>query len=180
MEDPKPWLCQGDVFQELPLVLASLGTSGVEFDTGTTGVALLLTNACQLDKRRGDGTPSVSRLQFAPVHALADSGLSEGIIGQLRGGWLSPPDAVYIDDPGNGEPAIALLSEAFTIPATYFNLTVADFAGIAGSDPEDPHHAVARSHGDRARTMTEVERQLLHYKMSAFWTGTVPEGAPDH
>ncbi len=100
-------------------------------------------------------------------------------MGQLRRGQLNPPDAIYIDDPGNGEPSVSLLSEAFTLPATYFNLTVADFTGIPGSDPEDPHHAVARSHGERARTMTEGERELLHYKMSAFWTGTVPEGSPD-
>ncbi len=137
------------------------------------GPALLLTHDCQLDKS------GLSRLQFAPLSAVEGSGVSGSNLGQLRKGWLTPPEAVYLSDAGNGEEAIALLGQAFMIPTAYFDLTVVDFSEHLEHDPELPWHAQAHRHDTRVATMGADEAQLMRWKMAAYWTGEAPEGAPE-
>ncbi len=160
------------------MVRARLVGDEPSFEPGQ-GAAILLTHDCQLDKpEAGTTAAKVKRLQFSPITRLADSGISNGIKGQLRAAWLSPPEAVYLPDSDEMEEAVALLSEAFTIPAGYFALEIVDFSDHDGSDPANPHHAVARSHDERVTTMRPAERQLLECKMAAYWAGRRLEDAP--
>jgi hypothetical protein len=175
VEACKPWLCQGDVFASVPLTVTSLvGADGVQCVV-REGPALLLTHDCQLDKR------GLSRLVFAPVSSPTDAGVTGSNLGQLRKGWLTPPEAIWLPDAGNGEEAVALLGQAFMIPTAYFDLAVEDFSYHLEHDPELPWHArVRREERDtRAATMSADEAQLMRCKMSAYWTGEVPEGCPD-
>lgn len=175
MEACKPWLCQGDVFASVPLTVSSLDSDGGVRVVVEAGPALLLTHDCQLDKA------GLSRMQFAPLSPAEGSGISPSNLGQLRKGWLTPPEAMWLPDAGNGEEAVALLGQAFMIPAGYFDLAVEDFSDHLQHDPEWPMHAkVRREERDtRAATMSADEAQLLRCKMSAYWTGEVPEGCPD-
>ncbi len=139
----------------------------------TNGPALLLTHGCQLDKR------GLSRLQFAPLLAVDAASVTPSNIGQLRNKWLTPPEGIYIDDVGDGQPAIALLGQGFMIPATYFALDLVDFTDNPESDPEQPFHAVARANDDRTVTMEPAESALLEFKMAAYWIGLRLTGAPE-
>lgn len=172
MEACKPWLCQGDVFASIPLAVTSLDDGGSLLAVVDQGPALLLTHDCQLDKR------GLSRVVFAPLSSPDDAGVTGSNLGQLRKGWLTPPEAIYLPDAGNGEEAIALLGQAFTIPTEYFDLALEDFSDHLEHDPEQPWHARARRFDTRAATMSPDETQLMRWKMAAYWTGETPEDAP--
>jgi hypothetical protein len=73
---------------------------------------------------------------------------------------------------GDAEEGVALLSEAFTLPAEYFDLGVVDCSDAEDwIEDGDPFRAFAGQHGERTVTMTADELQLMHQKMQVFWTG---------
>jgi hypothetical protein len=170
----KPWLCQGDLFENVPRVLVRQLFSGDIDSVVDPGAALLLSEGCQIDKRKGNGQPNIPRLVFAPVNLLSASGLDGNIVSRLRNYEIAPPGAVYIPDVGDGNEGVALLSEAYPIPAPYFSLASENFALHPESDPADPHHVVARSNAARLSTMDDAELRVMHDKMTTFWTFTHP------
>ncbi len=176
MRECYAWLSQGDVFVEVPIVRPRHVGDGVTFFPNQ-GPALLLTYGCVLDKRTHSNPPrpQSSRLQFAPVRSPESANLGAQRMTLLRdGGEISPPEAIYLDLRDAGE-CVALLSDAFTLPTSYFALEIEDFSGHQGCDETDPFHAIARQHGERAETLTSEELHLMHLKMNVFWTGLWPE-----
>jgi len=169
MEPCRPWLCQGDVFERIPIVTTRLNGNEITF-IQEQGTALLLTEGCQLDKRLRNGQPKATRYQFAPLHAIEGCDLGPDIIGRLERQEVNPPELVYVDDIGDGEAAFGMLSEAFMIPSAFFAPDSQNFTGVPGADPADPHHMVATRNGDRLASMSERERHLLQSKMALYWT----------
>jgi len=152
----------------LPWCLAVESGGAVEFVLDR-GAALLLTDDCQLDKRTSRAAkPKVSRLQFAPLRDLAAMKLEDDTIRRLRAGEINPPEAMYIDL-GDGQECVALLGEAYTIPASYFALECQDFTGHFEADIEDPVHVVPRRADTRDLTMEPHELLLMQQKMALFW-----------
>jgi hypothetical protein len=173
VETPKPWLCQGDVFSDVPLVVASYENGEVGF-TATTGPALLISEDCQIDKRTSRaGKPKPANFfQLVPVRALSRNQLGSDLVRRLLDGDRNPPALVYLDDVGGNE-ALAVLSESFPLPSAYFELDVEDFTGDPRHDPNDPDpvHVVARRPGlHRVAAMSEAERHLLQEKLAFYWT----------
>jgi hypothetical protein len=148
-----------------------------------SGVALLLTNSCILDKSTHSRIPrpQIKRLQFAPVRSLESLDYDPQRLELLRQGDISPPETVYLptvdDEPDGDFEAAALLSQMFTVDAVRFDLELVDWstAGIQGYDPANPRHIRANLGGDRSLTMEPHELALLHKKMSVFWTGMWPK-----
>lgn len=171
MEPNRPWLCQGDLFAEVPICEVSLDSLvGVRYRTRGNGTALLITDDCQLDKRTSKAQkPKVSRLQFVPVRDLVEQQLGHDLERRLRAGEVQPPEVVYLPL-SDGLEGVALLGEAYHIPASYFSLEVVDFSGQAGADPEDPFHVCPTRHDSRALTLSNDERRLLQEKMAWYWT----------
>ena len=169
----RPWLCQGDLFESVATIVVRQDFSEAVEPLVDEGAALLLSEGCQLDKRRSNGKPHIPRLVFSPINSLVSAMLGPDIEGRLRRGEVAPPGVVYIDNVGDGTEGVALLSEAYPIPAPYFALVSEDFSAHDEADPKDPFHMVAQRHNERRFTMTDDEVYLLHSKIAAFWTGTV-------
>ena len=170
MRPRDPWLCQGDVFAEVPLPTSILKPGSLTFGTGK-GPALLLNDDCILDKRSA-GNPQIKRLNFAPMRVMADQQYHEGKEASLRNGEVNPPDPVYVDLGAEGE-AVALLSETFSLPAGYFGL-------VASQDPSDQvddyRLAIEKAYRDtRTHSMDPTEVRLLQEKLALFWTGAILE-----
>lgn len=181
MERHRPWLCQGDLFDEVPLCTATFKPStGLIFDTSKQGAALLIIHGCQVDKRTHSGrTLKVSRLQFVPVLSLASAELNADTVRRLREGDWQPPEAVYLDL-GQGNEGVCLLGEAYPIPAAYFALEPENFKDHPDADPENPVHAVPTDHDSRSLTMDASERLVLQAKMAAYWTRSeLPDESSD-
>ncbi len=170
MEKHRRWLCQGDLFLSIPLCVASFDRSiGVMYGT-REGTGLLVTDDCQMDKRTSRAKkPKATRLQFVPVHDLADAGLETDTVRRLREGNVQPPEAIYLRLDDHKE-AVAFLGESYPIPSVYFALESQDCSSEPGSDPTDPFHVVPTENDTRALTMNAVERRLLQAKLAFYWS----------
>lgn len=156
MREYLPWLCQGDVFESVPLPGA-----------GAWGPAVLLTHDCNLDKASGKGDVAIARIQFAP---LIDTASNPSLRGQLRKGSLNPPEAVLVGKLPAGWEGFLLLGEMFTLPADHFEPELVTFPpGPENPEPDFPHLRCTRE-GNRLARMEEVAIRLLHEKMVLFWT----------
>lgn len=84
MRPAYPWLCQGDVFEQVPVVTFGRNEAGAH-NFRSDFVAALLTEGCQLDKPRQAGEQlSISFFQLAPIAPFETSNISSSIRGQLR------------------------------------------------------------------------------------------------
>lgn len=168
MRTPEPWLSQGDLFSEVPLVIAHVNERGAVRYVEGTGPALLLTDNCILDKRtRKRQTPKVGRLHVAPVRALADLDLEEDSQRRLLAGELNPPEPIYLDLGRDGQ-AVALLGETYPIPSEYFGLEATKDDADAG---DDYRVMIGRTDRDtRSYAMERAEQRLLQEKLAYFWS----------
>jgi hypothetical protein len=172
---PRPWLCQGDLFDNIPICLVEqVGDLGIRYRTDPEpGTAVLVTDSCQLDKRTSSaGRVKISRLQFIPVHDLSSADLASDVVVLLRRGALQPPEAIYVNL-GSGQEGVAFLGESYWIPASFFVLESRDFTGADDADPADPFHVVATRNGSRALTMDHTESRLLREKLAYYWTNSL-------
>jgi hypothetical protein len=153
----------------VPLCVIRHDHDRVEYLTDR-GSALLITEGCQLDKRTSKTqAPKIKRLQFVPVRDYAEANLGDDLDRRLRNGDLNPAEAMRLDL-GAGDEGLVFLSEAYTIPSAYFQLTSEDYTGAEGADPTDPFHVVPQEHDTRELTLDGVERRLLQEKLALFWT----------
>jgi hypothetical protein len=170
VRDKNPWLCQGDVFSEVPRLVVCCNERGAVQWSNTPGAALLLTDNCILDKRTSKAQkPKAKRLHFAPIRLLADASLEQDQIDKARRRELNPPEPVYLDlrayDMGE---CVALIGETYPVPVDHFG-------GLTGtSDPNDSgdsfRSAIANPDRDsRICTMEQAEIDDLLAKMAFFW-----------
>ena len=78
MRSHLPWLCQGDLFRDVPIVDCTLQGRATIRPRISNGPALLLTHDCAMDKRTKSGLPRVERLQFAPLKVVSAEQGSRG------------------------------------------------------------------------------------------------------
>jgi hypothetical protein len=171
VEEIKPWLRQGDVFEEMPLVTVRFAAERLDFVPGI-GAAVLLTEGCVLDKGRTSrsGAYRPTRLQFAPLYPAAKAAaLGDDRLRRLRARELKPPEFIYVDDVGDGQECFALLGEAFPVLSAFFDIELRDYTNDPESDPDDPFHACPKVNDTRTCSMSADDRLLLQRKMAFYW-----------
>jgi len=172
MEDHAAWLCQGDVFQQLPIFRSVMTKNGIDVEqTRDIGAAILLTEGCQLDKPF-QGKSSIETLSFAPIYALDDRNVPlldhQNL---LRSGKRKLHGVVYVTNAGDGGEGVAFFRDTYGISASYFDLQLQMFEGDDQSEPR----AVAVSNDRRSGTLDADERDLMKWKLAAFWSGSTPK-----
>jgi hypothetical protein len=169
-----PWLSQGDVFNNVPVIFSRLDVAGRVHFAEEVGPAMLLTEGCALDRRQEGNSSIVRRLQFAPLRAVDSfSPRARELLHQLQ---INPPEAIYLDDVA-GQDAVVLLGDAYPIPAAYLRPELRDFSGHQEiAEGTDAMRLVATTDPERICTMGETERLLLHDKMTVYWTYRRAEG----
>ena len=117
MRPAYPWLCQGDIFEQVPIITFGRNEAGTYNFKSDFGAALLLTENCQLDKPHQAGEQlRISFFQFAPIVPFKTSNISASIRGQLRSQrHTNPTGLVHIADVGDGTEGVADLGP---IPVT--------------------------------------------------------------
>lgn len=169
MIERRPWLAQGDVFADVPIVLTGVDDRGDVSVTQQRGPALLLTYDCQLDKATRQGVPKVSRLHFAPLIAVATQDASRQSL--LRQKSVTPYEAFYLGDCGRptGE-AFILLSEIYSLPAALFAFELRDASAIDPAANTADRYLVLTADDNRIGSLDDDERTLLQDKHNLFWT----------
>jgi hypothetical protein len=161
-------MCQGDIWESVPIVLPSMDTSGrLRATCDQEGPALLATHGCALDKATRSGQSTIERLQFLPLLALAQQDRNRQTL--LRREEINPPEAVFVGDvPGIGN-AFCLLSEMYWLPARWFDPELVSYDDHPDAE-EGTRYLTAHSGGTRLGRLEDERLSLLHQKMRAFWT----------
>lgn len=168
MQSHVPWLCQGDVFSDVPIVSVSSSTKiDVHVDRGA---ALLPIENCQLDKRRRNRTSAVLWLQFLPLPDLNDA--EPNLRQRLLAREVSPPSTVYVGKASSGEELYGHLGEAYPLPPAYFGLEMQSFEGNIFADAADPYHVVPTVNDSRIGRLTDTWLRTLHHKMWGYGCAT--------
>ena len=166
-------MCQGDIWQSVPIVLPTIDSSGTLRATcDQDGPALLVTHGCSLDKATRSGQSRVERLQFLPLLALAQQDRNRQEL--LRREQINPAEAMFVGDvPGIGE-AFCLLSELYWLPASLFDPTLVPYDDHPDAE-RGSKYLTAHGGGTRLGRLEDERISLLHQKMRAFWTRSVEE-----
>lgn len=171
----KPWLCQGDIWESVPILVPDVDTTGeLRATCDQEGTVVLATHGCVLDKATRSGQSTIERLQFLPLLALATQDRNRQAL--LRREEVNPAEAIFVGDvPGIGE-AYCLLSEIYWLPARWFDPELVSFDGHPDAE-EGTKYLTARSGGTRLGRLEDERVSILHQKMRAFWTRSI-EGNP--
>jgi len=173
LEQRLPWLCQGDVFSSIPVLVPSvLANASVVAVAVEFGPAVLVTHGCAMDKPTRAGLPRVERLNFIPLLSLTAADANRQAL--LKRGQLEPFEALYVGDvPDLGE-AYCVLSEMYPLPAAYLRPTIRSFEDhpLAGIDQQQ--YLVATMNDTRIGRLPETVLELLHDKLNAYWTRRLP------
>ncbi|MDX6744982.1 hypothetical protein [Actinocorallia sp. A-T 12471] len=165
-----PWLCQGDIFSDAPIVdIAAQGTGGLEASL-IYGPAILITHDCAMDKPDKDGNPRVQHFQLVRLRSM--SALPQDRRGNLKGGRAKVPpfEAMYVGDVGDLGESFILLSDPYFLPAGYFAPGFVDYRGHAEADPQVTNYITPLLNDSRIGRLEEDQIQLLRRKIIAFWT----------
>lgn len=177
VEPSKPWLSQGDVFRRVMIsrfgVSNSVATEGVDH-----GPALLVSHACAIDKKNGQGRSTLEYLSFLPLQSV--SALQRDRQGNIRAsdGKLQPYSALYLGEvPDVGESYVPLV-QPFTVPAVFFQTELQEYS--AGEAGDDAGAMIRPTVNDTrsARLNTETLRMFWR-KWAVQWTGIDPLAADD-
>jgi hypothetical protein len=163
----QPWLRQGDVFEDIDWFRPIVTDEGLTVPRAH-GAGLLITEGCQIDKRSGGRMKPDLRLTFLPVRGLESVENGNLRLSLLRG-EDNVFDAIYIGDV-EGDQVYGHLSEAFSIPASYFGAQTVDYSDHPGADPDDPHHLTLADNWVRLMTMDDAWLRVMHRKMWVYWT----------
>ncbi|MHB8452756.1 MAG: hypothetical protein ACYDAQ_20220 [Mycobacteriales bacterium] len=180
MREHEPWLGQGDIFLEAPVLAASLGADGLLRFSAEIGPALLLTHDCVLDKPPfAGGAPRTERLQFARLRA-AES-LPPNRRDTLRGMATKPEpvEALWLGDLLDLGPSFILLSDPYFVPVGYFQPYLEDYSRHEHARPGDAKRYLTPAVNDtRIGRLDESQLVLLQRKMMIFWTRAEPAELP--
>jgi len=166
-----PWLGQGDIFGEVPVIGAELDPAGNVHAYSSPGPAVLLTHDCAMDKPdKATGLPRVERLQFARLREI--TALSPDRQANLRGAAkkVGPFEALYLDEiPQFGE-TFMLLTDPYYLPARYFDLTLLAHGDHPEAESQSAIYTTPRRHDTRIGRIDAEQLDLLRQKMLAHWT----------
>jgi hypothetical protein len=131
------------------------------------GPGLLVTHDCHLDKRTKAGVPKADRFQFIPLLDLGAASTDRRAL--LKKEELVPSEGLFVGtDVAGIQEAYGLLSEIYTLPATYFAPQLQFHPGDQGADDDGPH-LVATANGDRVGRLEDERLQLLREKLILFF-----------
>lgn len=173
MEAPRPWLGQGDIFEQVPIFLAQRDAGGVHVPVpATEGPALLVTFDCVLDKR-SRMTPRVKRFHFLPLVAVAAQPQQRQDL--VRANGLTPYELIYVGDiPTLGGEFFAILGEVYSVPAKHFAHELHDYQGQNPASPPGEPNLRLTSGDNRLGSLDTTELDLLRDKWNAYWTQRLP------
>ena len=162
-----PWLSQGDVFEQVPLISVSFNAGELSAKI-LRGPAMLITHDCALDKR--SGTPpraKVSRLHLARV--LSTMSLAKDKQKELRSRWdrIDPSEIMYLGWLSEFGECYADLSDLSAVPSEFFEVQLASVEVAAG---EGDLRLVASASHARVGSMSRESRELLTSKLMKYWT----------
>lgn len=127
LRDRLPWLCQGDIFANSPIVDVSV-TATTEVQAAViSGPAVLLTHDCDMDKPNRDGTPRVERLQFARLRAVDALPVDRQRTLRSSSDKIAPYEVLHLGDvPDFGESFI-LFSDPYYFPTVHLEARFVDY-----------------------------------------------------
>jgi hypothetical protein len=169
MRSHLPWLGQGDIFAEVPIIISELDQAREVVVRQEPGPAILLTHDCAMDKPDRNGNPRVETLQFASLKTF--SALSSDRQINLRGQAtaLMPFDALYVGQiPDFGE-TFFVLADTFCLPSTFFSLEFSDYGGHEHADDNIANYVVSRAKDTRIGRLDQSQLDLLRRKLPAYW-----------
>jgi hypothetical protein len=170
LEQPLDWLCQGDIFVGVPvLVPRILSDATVVAVSVELGPALLVTHDCALDKTRS-GLPTINRLNFLPL--LSFNLLDPNRKGLLKRRRIEPFEALYVGQIDEFGEAYCVLSEMYPLPAEYFEPVIRGFVDPSGNDQQ---YLVATENDTRVGRLESSDLALLRDKLNAYWTRRIPD-----
>jgi len=164
-----PWLAQGDIFRDAPVVDVTVAEGSRVEVASRLGPTVLLTHDCAMDKPNSRGEPRVERFQFARLRSI-DS-LSGDLQRSLRGSSnsLGPFEVLYLGQISDLGESFILLSDPYYLPAAYFALRFVDYTGHPDADANNALYATPSAHDTRLGRLDQSQIELLRAKMLAFW-----------
>jgi hypothetical protein len=172
LESQLPWLSQGDIFSDVPLLGISLNTTTGELDTRWDhGPALLITHGCAMDKASSRDRPTIKRLHFLPLAAVDIQDPTRRDI--LRRDSITPYEVLYIGQCGHLGEVFATLSEVYYLPASFFQPQLAEFSGHEQAQLED-RYLIATKGDSRIGRLDSEQVEKLKSKMMLYWTRRQP------
>lgn len=169
MQEALPWLSQGDVFREVPILRPGLDLSAevVEIDQ-SRGPALLITHGCTIDKASNSGRSTNKHLHFLPLISVAQQ--DPGRQDVLRRNELQPYDVLYLGDCGDPlEESFVSLGEVYYLPVAMFDTDLATWPDHAEAE-EGIRYCTPRRNADRVGRLDDDQLELFLKKMNIFWT----------
>lgn len=164
-----PWLGQGDIFGDVPVVDVTLDPGGDVRVELPRGPAVLLTHDCAMDKPNRQGLPRVDRLQFARLRSLTSLSADQQRSLRRQADRLGPFEALYVGEVADLGECLLLLSDPYYLPAAYFELGLEGHAGHPEADPVNAMYATPGAHDARIGRLDERQLELLRSKMLAYW-----------
>jgi hypothetical protein len=163
-----PWLCQGDIFADAPVMDVILVNTNELHVSLPMGPSVLLTHDCAMDKPTRSGQPRVERLQFARLRAI-DS-LPNELQRSLRGNQvkLAPYEALYVGNVADLGESYILLSDPYYLPASYFALSFENYSNHPEAEP-GARYVTPQANDTRLGRLDEGQVELLRRKLIAFW-----------
>jgi hypothetical protein len=165
----EPWLAQGDVFKSVMIVRAGVA-DGIASKHLERGPALLISHGCAIDKKHRDGTSELEYLSLLPLQAVEN--LPGERSAKLRNSKneLGPYNAMYLGDvPEVGE-SYVMLTEPYTVPATFLQPELRLFTAAEIGDPDDETRIVPTVGDTRVGRLTQDGIILFVRKWIAQWT----------
>jgi hypothetical protein len=174
VRDHLPWLCQGDIFADAPVVDVSLTATGGVEATVMTGPAVLLTHDCDMDKPSRSGAPRVERMQFARLRSIEALPADRQRTLRDRRDKIAPYEALYLGEVSTFGESFILLSDPYHMPSAYFGLIFQDYVGHSEAD-QIGKYITAQEHDSRVGRLDLSQLALLRQKMTAFWARVVED-----
>lgn len=176
MDAHRPWLAQGDIFGNAPVLDVTMGSAGLDVAI-LQGPAVLLSHGCALDKAHPDGTPKMDYLQFAAIRS--EQALDTQRAASLRGNRKSvhPSEAMWLGEVHPYGECYMLLSDPYFLPGAYFGLTCRQYDEAVDDGPNGPR-ATPVHRDSRIGRLEPQQVVLLQKKLGTFFTRRTPDIPP--
>lgn len=93
----------------------------------------------------------------------------------LRRRKVQPFEAFYVGDVADLGECYCVLSEMYSLPASYFQPALQAFEGHPGVPDDSETYLVAQNNDSRIGRLSDADRALLLDKISGFWTRRIPD-----